>query len=212
LSAQREPSRQINIPPPQRNYQRAAELAFERLAWQSAEQLVFLGAAAQGKQWCLPVLNSLFEVDIEGRRITTGGRDVGLAWTVLALHYLDVRARPERMAPQVTFADLPTARSYASVYDQRVIARLCATAGRTAAGLEQAAQSLGAHSAQGGDLAFDFDVFPRLCLRLIWHAPDEEFPPSATLLLPQNIEEFFCAEDVVVLSERLVARLGGRLS
>ncbi len=210
MTAQGDPSRQIRVPPPQRNYQRAAEMAFERLAWQDPEQLVFLGAGAQGKQWALPVLNSAFEVDIEGRRVTTDGRGVGLAWTVLALHYLAVRSRPDRLAPEVTFADLSTARSYAGVYDQRVIARLCATAGRTAAGLEQAARLLGARPGPGGDAAFDFDVFPRLTLRLIWHAPDEEFPPWATLLLPRNIEEFFCAEDVVVLSERLVARLGGR--
>ena len=64
--------------------------------------------------------------------------------------------------------------------------------------------------AAGGDAAFDFDMFPRVCVRLIWHAADEEFPPSATLLLPANIDAFFCIEDIVVLSERLVARLGGR--
>ena len=55
-----------------------------------------------------------------------------------------------------------------------------------------------------------FDELPRVSLRLIWHAADEEFPPSATLLLPANIEEYFCSEDIVVLSECLVARLGGR--
>ncbi len=210
MTAQSNSSRQIRVPLPQRNYQRAAELAFERLAWQSAEQLEFLGATAEGNQWALPVLNSAFDVDIEGRRVTTGGRAVGLSWIVLALHYLAVRSQPDRLAPEVTFADLPMARSYASVYHQRVIGRLCATAGCSAAGLEQAASSVGGRLAEGGDMAFDFDVFPRLCLRLIWHAPDEEFTPSATLLLPRNIEEFFCAEDVVVLSERLVARLGGK--
>ena len=62
----------------------------------------------------------------------------------------------------------------------------------------------------GGDTAFDFDIFPRLCVRVIWHAADEEFPPSATLLLPANIESYFCIEDIVVLSESLVSRLGGR--
>jgi hypothetical protein len=53
-------------------------------------------------------------------------------------------------------------------------------------------------------------MFPRICLRLIWHAPDDEFPPSATILLPAAIESFFCTEDIVVLSERLTARLGRR--
>ncbi len=52
--------------------------------------------------------------------------------------------------------------------------------------------------------------FPACTLRLVWHAPDDEFPPAATLLLPANIESYFCIEDVVVLCERLVSRLCGR--
>ena len=106
--------------------------------------------------------------------------------------------------------DLATARSYAGVYDGRVIARLCHTAGRDAETLGAAAARLGGQPVEAGDAAFDFRIFPRLTLRLIWHAPDEEFPPLATLLLPGNVESYFCSEDVVVLSESLVARLGGR--
>ena len=62
----------------------------------------------------------------------------------------------------------------------------------------------------GGDAAFDIDVFPRVATRLIWYAADDEFPPSATLLLPDNIESFLNIEDVVVMSESLVSRLSGR--
>jgi len=158
------------------------------------------------------VLNDVFEVNVSARRVTTStGHPVGPHWSILALHYLAITARPERQVPGLTFADLPAARSYAEVYRQRVILRLCATAGRDAATLAAAAAGLGGRpAASGGGAAFDFDVFPRLLLRLIWHAADEEFPPSATLLLPGNIEGYFCSEDIVVLSERLVARLGGR--
>jgi hypothetical protein len=89
---------------------------------------------------------------------------------------------------------------------------LCATVGRDAEGLWAAAGALGGRAAAcaAGDAAFDFCVFPRVLARLVWHAPDEEFSPSATLLLPANIESYFCAEDIVVLSESLVARLGGK--
>ena len=87
---------------------------------------------------------------------------------------------------------------------------MCATAGRDAQKLSAASKSLGGQAADAGDVAFDFDVFPRLSLRLVWYAPDEEFAPSATLLLPGNVESYFCAEDIVVLSECLVSRLGGR--
>jgi hypothetical protein len=204
-------SGRFRIPPPQQNLKRAIEAAFETFAGQSPGQLAWLGAEPAAHAWRLAVLSDAFLVDASAKRITTaGGADVGPAWTIVALHYLSIRGRPQNQAPEVTFADLPTARSYASVYHQRVVARLCATAGRDAKRLHAAAVGLGGRPTSGGDAAFDFDVFPRFSVRLIWHAPDEEFPPAATLLLPANAESCFCSEDIVVLSESLVARLSGR--
>ena len=110
----------------------------------------------------------------------------------------------------MTFADLPTARSYAEVYRQRTTGWLCATVGRELTRLQNAATALGGRPAAGGDAAFAFEVFPRVPVTLLWHAPDDEFAASATLLLPPNIESFFVSEDIVVLCERLVSRLCGR--
>ncbi len=56
-------------------------------------------------------------------------------------------------------------------------------------------------------MVIEFQVFPRLRVRLAWYAGDEELAPSAALLLPANIESFLGLEDIVVLSEQLVARL-----
>jgi hypothetical protein len=187
---------------------RATELAFAAVGRQPDEQLAWLGAACSGDTWQLPVLDDAFCVDVLASRITTpSGTEVGPQWRILALHYLAVTARPERRQPATTFADLPNARSYSGVYHGRVIARLCGTAGRDAETLSSAARALYGQPADAGDLAFDFDLFPRVSMRLIWHAPDEEFPPSATLLMPENIESYFCSEDIVVLSESLVSRL-----
>ena len=195
----------------QKSLQRATELAFEALRRQSAQQMLWLGAEPAGDGWRVPVLNDRFEVDtLAGRVTTAAGSEVGAGWRILALHYLAVRMRPEPLVPEITFADLPVARSYTEVYHQRAVARLCATVGRDAPRLRVAAAALGGRAVDAGDVAFDFDVFPRVSLRLIWHAADEEFPPSATLLLPANIDSYFCIEDIVVLSERLVSRLGGR--
>ncbi|HUT09793.1 MAG TPA: DUF3786 domain-containing protein [Thermoguttaceae bacterium] len=205
------PPRRFNVPSPQKNFARAVELGFQGLAGQMEEQLTWLGAERTGKVWRLPVLSDTFEVDLAAKRITTSdGREVGSGWSILALHYLAIAARPQRRPPDTTFANLSNARSYSGIYHGRVVARLCATAGRSAETLQAAALSLGGRATEGGDLAFEFDPFPRISLRLIWHAPDEEFPPSATLLLPENIESYLCSEDIVVLSESLVARLQGR--
>ena len=196
---------------PQDNLQRATALAFEAVQRQTAEQMAWLGASPSKDLWRLPILNTAANVDLAARRITTtGGQEVNPAWCVLLLHYLAIAGRPDTRAPEIVFADLPTARSYAGVYHQRAIGRLCGTAGRNVEKLRAAAMALGGRTVRGGDAAFDFDVFPRLCLRVIWYAADEEFAPSATLLLPANIESYFCIEDVVVLSERMVAWLGGR--
>jgi hypothetical protein len=155
----------------------------------------------------------VLDVDLSAKRVSTSaGQGVGPHWTILTLHYLAIVSRPEQQAPEVTFGDLATARSYAGVYQGRVIARLCATVGGDAKRLGAAAGAIGgrAGACGAGDAAFDFRVFPRVLVRLVWHAPDEEFSPSATLLLPANIESYFCAEDIVVLSESLVARLAGK--
>jgi hypothetical protein len=198
-------------PAPQENYRVAVERAVEALRRQTPEQLSWLGAEQHGAIWRLPVLESLLEVDLAtGRVATSAGSAVQIAWQVLVLHYLGVIGRPEPQPPAISFADLASGRGYASVYEKRVNRRLCATAGRSRETLHRAAESLSARPAHGGDAAFDFDVFPRLSVRLIWHAPDEEFPPSATILLPANMEAWFCTEDIVVLCESLVARLGGR--
>lgn len=197
--------------PPQRNLERATEMAFDALEHQAEEQFRWLGAELAAGVWQLPVLGSTLEVDVAARTVV--GQDkkaVGPPWRIVATHYLAITTQPESREPEVTFADLPTARSYSSVYQGRVVSRLCYTAGRNAETISEAARAHGGRPVEVGDLAFDFDVFPRLTLRLIWYGPDDEFPPSATLLLPGNIELFLCSEDIVVLSESLVARLGGK--
>jgi hypothetical protein len=204
-------AKQLVAPPPQANLRAAVEKASAALGRQTAEQIAWLGATPHGDLWQLTVLDTVFSIDpASGRIATAAGSAVQPAWQVLVLHYLGVSDRPEPRPPEVSFADLPSGRGYAGVYENRVLRRLCATVGRDISGLRQAAIALGARETVGGDAAFWLAVFPRLPIQLIWHAPDEEFPPSATILLPDNAEQWLCTEDIVVLCESLVARLAGR--
>ena len=67
------------------------------------------------------------------------GAAVGPHWRILVLHYLAIGGRPESREPTITFADLPTARSYNKVYEGRTVGHLCATVGREESGLRAAA-------------------------------------------------------------------------
>ena len=199
------------VPPPQQNLRTATDRAVEALRGQSAEQMVWLGAAGQGHAWRVPVLDGVLHVDTQTGTVTTpAGHDVQPQWRILVLHYLAMSARPPAQGPEVTFNALPDAMTYAKVYAGRVIGRLCATAGRDAETIIAAGKALAAVPATGGDLAMDFAFFPRLTVRLVWYAGDDELDPSAAILLPANIQSLFCIEDIVVLSESLVSRLSGR--
>jgi len=198
------------VPPPQHNLRDATEKAVEALRGQTPGQLRWLGAEPAGNAWRIEVLGQAIDADIRtGRVAVAGGQEVRPAWRILTLHYLAVKQRPAETPPQITFAGIPDGIAYARVYEKRVIGRLCATAGRSREMLEAAAALVAATCAEGGDAAFDITVFPRVRVRLVWYAADDEFDSSATLLLPGNIESFFCADDIVVLSECLVSRMSG---
>jgi len=200
-------ARSVGVPPPQHNLQTARDLALDALADQTDEQLIWLGATQSETTWRLPVLGRVFDCDLATGLITCDGEPVKAAWHVITLHYLNVRTQPESRQPEITFATLPGARTYAKVNDGRVNGRLCATVGRDEATLWAAAERIGAQFTDGGDVAFQVDVFPRVPVKVIWHAADDEFPPACTLLLAANIESFCCVEDIVVVSEVLVSRL-----
>ena len=199
------------VPPRQQPLQTAHRKAVAALRAQSEAQLQWLGAEGCNAQWRLPVMDGVFRLDIDTGRICGGdGADVHPTWQVLTLHYLALRARPSSQSPAVTFASLPAGKTYAMVYENRVNRRLCAGVGKDRLTLLAAAAAARARAAEGGDMALEVDVFPRLPLRLVWYAGDEELMPSCTLLLPPNIESFLSIEDIVVLSESFISRLGGR--
>jgi hypothetical protein len=212
-----------NVPPAQQNLQEAAALALSAARAQPPEQLEWLGGRPRADRWRLEVLDDVLTVDLaEGAVRTSEGRAVGPWWQILTLHYLATSSRPAASPPEVTFAALKAGRAYAGVYQKRVIERLCRTVGRDRASLLEAARRLGGQTVAAGDAAFDFQVYPRLRLRLVWYAGEEappaehelqdlepRLPPSAALLLPSNIEAFLAVEDIVVLSERIVSRLSG---
>ena len=210
------------IPPPQHNFQDAAARALSAVRAQPDEQLEWLGARRRADRWLLQVLDDVLTVDPgDGAVGTSRGGTVGPWWQILTLHYLSASARPAAEPPKVTFADLPAGRAYAGVYRQRVTERLCRTVGCDRRSLARAGEELGGQAVAGGDLAFEFQVFPRLRARLIWYEGEDEapagqagasaplLPPSAVLLLPPNVEAFLSVEDIVVLSERIVSRLSG---
>jgi len=223
---------------PQTNYQLAFELGLERARGQSAASLEALGAEKAGDDaYRLRVLDATCLVDLNGGTVTrvgtegeqggrarqgesprrsgaaavsAGGPAFPMSWQILGLHYLCASPPWPDSSHWVSFAHFPDARGYDSVYQGRVLNRLCATAGRDRNTFVQACHRVGAESVDWGDEGFEFRVFPQLPVAITWYYGDDEFPPNASFFYLDNILSFLPVEDVIVLSEGLVGRLQGK--
>ena len=208
MTSRIDPTDRIGVPPPQHNLQTARNMAVSALADQTDEQLEWLGAERTDAGWRLPILNGSVTVDLTSGDVRReDGTEAPPALQVIALHYLNVRVRPEKRQPEITFPTLPSARTYAKVQEGRVNGRLCRKIGPDRQSVLLAAAAVGAHEVDGGDAAFEATMFPHISVRVIWYAADEELPPSCTILMPANIESYLVVEDIVVMSEVLVGRL-----
>lgn len=206
-------------PDHQDNYEIALRCAFEAARYQTPDYMLCLGATQVGPSaYSLPVLNAAFHIDLAEEKIQLVRPDgaepdpasPNLCWQVIALHYLGARPLERLSERWVAFSDFSEIRGYESVYKGRVLGRLCATAGRDRDTFTQACLKLGATHVPYGDVGFEFRVFPQLSVILAWYAGDEEFPPAASFLFPDDILTRLPLEDTIVLTEAIVALLQGR--
>jgi hypothetical protein len=191
-------------------YATALTRAFDDLAVRSREGLSALGAvAAESGRLDLPVLGEVFRIDPAARTVTRAvdGPEIRIEWQILALHYLLARPGPSESVRWVGFRDLPEGRVYGDVFRKRVLDRIVATAGKDREGFVRASRALGGERASVGDEGFAFRVFPRLRVAVGWFAGDDEFPPDAAFLYPDDVLSLLPIEDIIVLAERVAARL-----
>ena len=196
--------------PKQNNLIIAVSRGLEALRDQNAAQLAWLGADRDERDRIrVAVLGRPMSVDFEQTGLFyDDGQPVDMRWQVLVLHYLCAPAPAEPTGTEMVFADIPETRGYQGVYDGRVIKRLCFTVGRSAETLDRAARAVGGEPCEGeGDLNYRFQVLPRVPLRVVWHAADEDFPPNAVFLFQDNVIHLLPPEPIIVLSELVVSEL-----
>ena len=199
---------------PQKNYQQAYDLAMtaaRKVPASALERLAVVSKSAD--QLSVPVLAGNFHVDLAARAVKDDqGHDAPPAWAILVLHYLF--SRPSAMPSQdyISFMDIPEARGYAKPYQGRVVGRFLHTAGRDEATFRDAGEKIAAKRLEAGDAAYEFAVFPRVHVQIIWYRGDSELSVGASFLYERELADMFCVEDIVVMSELLVKALSAKKS
>jgi hypothetical protein len=107
----------------------------------------------------------------------------------------------------VSYREIPDAAFYYGAFLKRAVDPLKKVFGEALEGFERAARHLGGRSVEAGDAAFELWVLPRVPIRLILHAGDEEFPAEATILFDRSVGAILSAEDIAWLAGMTVYRI-----
>ncbi|MCK4851021.1 MAG: DUF3786 domain-containing protein [Phycisphaerae bacterium] len=197
---------------PQKNYRQAYELALAEVHKTPLAVLERLGVVSESaERLSVAVLGGSFHVDLAAGVVKDdSGQEARLAWGILVLHYLLSRPSEQLAEGFISFMDIPDARGYEKPYRGRVIERFLHTAGRDEAAFRVAAKRLDGKEIDQADAAYEFAVFPRVRVQLLWYRGDKEIDPGASFLYEKQIVGIFCVEDIVVMSELLVGALSAK--
>ncbi|MFO8007879.1 MAG: DUF3786 domain-containing protein [Candidatus Brocadiia bacterium] len=201
-------------PPKQDHYEIARAKALNRLrSSHEPVRLERLGAVLDGGSGTItvPMLCWRVETRLEPYAMRLLAEDVepDLTWQILVLNYLAAE-RPAPPTEFVSFADFAEGRGYESAYRGRVNQRLSHTVGRQGDTLKAAVEGLDGTIVEGDPMRCILRFFPLLEFQVVRHEGDEDFPPSCTVLMPDNTLQIFSLEDGIVAAERLVSALEGK--
>jgi hypothetical protein len=194
------------------DYKAACRLAREKLAAEPFERLLARSGfeSVEEGAFCVPFLNRIYRLsypEFEFGEEPHDAREVPLQEQVLILHYLEADLPAMRFDDWVAYREIQGATFYFGAFVKRAVDPLRKVFGQDGEGFRRAADRLKGVPLEVGDAGFEFRVFPRVPVRLVLYAGDEEFPAEANILFERRIERGLSPEDVAWMAGMLVYRL-----
>ncbi|ETR73330.1 MAG: hypothetical protein OMM_01040 [Candidatus Magnetoglobus multicellularis str. Araruama] len=191
------------------DYNNAKKFAVENLSKIAFETIASYSGfdPLAGDKFQVPFLNRMYQVDYpEFNFISEDDHDVPIQEQVLLLHYMNGRPQT-KFVTWVAYREIPGASFYFSAFVKRAIEPLKKVFGNQLKILNHIAKKLDGRTVELGDLGLEFQILPNISVRIVMWAGDDEFPPEANILFPNNIHEIFSPEDIAWLAGMLVYRL-----
>ena len=205
--------------PNQRNYEYGHELAY-KLACEQLTQLDNIdqqylrsGARCQvidsQKTIILEYLNKSYQITLPdiGISLIDSEQEVPIRDKILILHYFTQAKGTPITNKIIAFKELPKGANYFPVFSKRAIKPLLDHFGREPERLIDAAEKLGGHRVDYGDVAVTINAFSYVPITLVLWRGDEEFAPEGNILFDSTISDYLSTEDINVLCETIAWRL-----
>ncbi len=133
-------------------------------------------------------------------------KPVSLAAKILLLRYiLNIIDKP-LSGELISYKHIPGAFNYYPVFTKKNITPILMKY-KNIDDLKKACFSLKGKEVSYGDFSYEFNVFPKTPITLIYYKGDDEFLPSLDFLFDNTIQYIFSQEDVVVLTNLLSKRI-----
>lgn len=194
------------------DYKAAYALAVKELAMQPfAEICKRTGLACLSEnRFKLQFLNRKYGIDYPDFRfedLEGPDQEIPLQEQVLILHYM-MGADPSR-APgdMIAYREIPGASFYFGPFVKRAVNPLKEVFGRDINSFQRTCETLDGIPIDAGDAAYQFQVFPQLCLQYILWEGDEEFDAEANILFNESTGDCLSPEDAAWLAGMVVYRL-----
>jgi len=138
---------------------------------------------------------------------TVAGQEPDVTTRLIILHYL-IHAQGASPADHwISFRELPDGLVYDPAFQKRSSQRLVQEYGTDVKGFSKACEALGGERLTFGDASYMFRLLPRLCMAVILHYGDDEFPPAVKVLFDAAAGHYLPTEDLAVLGGILASRL-----
>ena len=196
-------------------YELAYKLACEQLAkFDNIEQQCLKSGARyqvidSQKIIILEYLNQSYQIVFPDIDISLMGseEEVPMRDKILILHYL-TQAKGTPITNKITaFRELPEGANYFPTFSKRAIKPLLDHFGREPERLIGAAEKLGGHKVDYGDVAVTINAFSYVPITLVLWRGDEEFNPEGNILFDSTISDYLPTEDINILCETISWKL-----
>ncbi len=192
-----------------RAFQEMFQAAKAMLAGKSPEELAEkAGVLFDGTAFAIPSMGKTYRVSYPDYMC----RELPLDWHYLViLHGLNLADGAPVTGEAMPMAEMPGGLVRGTKYDHTIAQALSVfLQGKSEAQVWEILRQLGGESVQGkAELCVRLPFLPRVPLYLnIWFA-DEEFPPSARLLVDRCAEHYLTIEDMVTVGEVVLHLLNG---
>lgn len=163
----------------------------------------------------LEFLNSLCRITVNPENgnvdiVGSGGEEISLTDQILIAHYLLNASGEVATNDWITFRDIPDGHFYYDAFLKRARDPFLKVFGNAPELFEKVAPLIGGVQTEDiGDIAFSFQVFPKIAVKIVLWKGDEEFPSEATILFDRNISSYLPAEDIAYMSGGVVYRMMG---